>query len=334
MHLYFIQSPLQAINAFEARHSIADGAERHEVVVFEEKEAENNRLLANTLRTLGWAPWRTVPFRRGSAGKMWEWVKLRVVLRSLGAVNRVYLGNYTAGMPTALAGLFPRAQHYLLDDGTLTLNFPDFRYEGKRPEHLPPARSVPWLGYRPVLPPEVTLYSIYNVDVRPPDRMRRNELKCLRNALHFEPAGPVFFIGSCLPDVEVITFDRFFQLFRTARQWLGDRDIIYFPHRRELLDRKQALFRELGVRLAQPDLPFELEIIHGPVKPSLIATFYSTALDTLRLVLSGSAGHLVSFHVPEEWVQTEAHQEIARVSYQDYRKSAEIEVVDDYNISC
>jgi hypothetical protein len=330
--LYLIQSPLQAINAFEARHAIADGAERHEVLVFQQKEALNNRILANTLRKLGWEPWRTIPFRAGNVGKMWEWVHLRAALRGLSEVRRCYVGDFAAGMAVAAANLFPTAEHFLLDDGTSTMNFPGFRYEGKRPEHLPASKNVPLLGYNTKLPCPLSFFSIYDVPVQPPDETVRNKLSFLRSAIRFDAGGPVFFIGSCLPDVDVINFDQFFTLFRAARQWLGNRDILYFPHRRELLDRKQSLFRELGVRLAQPDLPFELELIHGSVKPSLIATFYSTALDTLRLVLAESTGHLVSFHVPEGWVQTEAHKEIARVSYEDYRRSAEIEVVDDYNI--
>lgn len=328
MHLYFLQSPLQAVNAFEARGTIADGAERHEVVVFEQREAENNRILANTLHRLGWTPWRTVPFRAGNAGKMWEWCRLRAALGRLGGVERVYLGDFAAGMAVAAANLFPDAEHYLLDDGTSTINFPAFRYEGRRPEHLPAARSVSWLGYRPVLPSELTFFSIYDVPVRPPDRLRRNRLEFLREQLRFDSEGPVFFIGSCLPDVEVITFAQFDQLLRAARHRLGDREILYFPHRRELLHRKTELFREMGIQVVSADLPFELELLHRDARPSLIATFYSTALDTLRLALAGRRGHLVAFHVPEAWVCTESHHEIALKSYADYSRSEEVEVVE------
>jgi hypothetical protein len=331
MHLYFIQSPLQAINAFEARHSIADGAERHEVLVFEQKEALNNRILANTLRTLGWNVWRTVPFRPGNAGKMWEWSKLRLALGTLRRnVSRVYIGNYAAGMAVAAADLFPDAEHYLLDDGTSSINFPAFRYDGRRPEHLPPSKSIPLLGYNTRLPEELTFFSLYDVPLRPPDQLRSNRLTFLHDALKFDPEGPVYFIGSCLPDVEVITFDQFFELFTAAHRRLGGREIVYFPHRRELLDRKMEFFRGLGVRLAEPKLPFELELVHAAVKPAAIATFSSTALDTVKIIGAGTRGQLLAFHVPEEWIQTDSHREIARHSYADYLRAGEISVVEDY----
>jgi hypothetical protein len=331
MHIYLAQSPLQAINAFEARHSIADGAERHEVLVFEQKEALNNRLLANTLRKLSWEPWRTVPFRAANAGKMWEWCRLRLALGRLQeSVSRVYIGNYAAGMAVAAANLFPSAEHYLLDDGTSSINFPAFRYNGVRPEHLPASKNLPLLGYSTRLPNALTFFSLYDVSLRAPDRLRPNRLTFLHDALKFDPEGPVFFIGSCLPDVEVITFDQFFELFRAARRWLGDRLMIYYPHRRELMDRKRAFFQDVGVAIAAPELPFELELIHGDRKPSAVATFYSTALDTLRIISAGTRDKLLSFHVPVEWIQTEAHRAIAVHSYEDYRRSEEIKVVKDY----
>jgi hypothetical protein len=327
-HVYFVQSPLQAVNAHEARTAIADGEAGHHIVVFEQKEERNNIILANTLRVLGWEAWRTVPYRPRNAGKMWEWIRLRAALGGLSGVSRCYIGNYAAGMAVAAANLFPDAEHYLLDDGTSTINFPAFRYEGLRPEHLPAARSVLWLDYNTSLPGELTFFSIYEPGVRSPDKVRPNRLTFLQNRLQFDPQGPVFFIGSCLPDVDVISYEQFFQLFRAARQWLGEREIIYFPHRRELLDRKRNFFHEIGVRIAQPALPFELELVEGSIKPSLIATFYSTALDTLRIIGQGQRGSLLAFRVPEEWVNTDAHRNIARESYAEYLESAEIEVID------
>jgi len=330
MHLYLIQSPLQAINAYEARCSIADGEDSHRLVVFEQKEPENNRLLANTLKRFDWSPWRTVPFKASDAGKTWEWLRLRMALAKLTGVKRVYIGDFAAGMAVAAANRFPKAEQYLLDDGTSTINFPACRYEGRPPEHRPPGRSVGLLGYRPVLPPKITYFSIYDVPVQPPDCLRRNQMASLSDTLAFDTDGPVFFIGSCLPDVEVITFAQYDQLLRSVRRWLGDRDILYFPHRRELIPRKQALFADLGIELATSNLPFELELRYRQTKPSLIATFYSTAFDTLRLALRGRLGHLLAFEVPEQWVRTADHKEIARQSYLEYRASEEIQVVGNY----
>jgi hypothetical protein len=254
-----------------------------------------------------------------------------MALRQAGRdVSRVYIGNYAAGMAVAAANLFPAAEQYLLDDGTSSINFPAFRYEGVRPEHLPAAKSVRLLGYNTRLPEALTFFSLYDVPLRPPDRLRPNRLTFLHDALTFDPEGPVFFIGSCLPDVEVITFDQFFDLFRAARRRLGDRPVIYYPHRRELMDRKHDFFQNVGVTIAEPSLPFELELIHGERKPSVVATFYSTALDSLRIIGAGTRDRLLSFHVPEEWIQTEAHRAIAVQSYADYRRSEEITVVEDY----
>jgi hypothetical protein len=326
-HLYFVQSPLQAINAYEARCAIADGADRHEIVVFDQKDQRNNLLLANTLNALGWQPFYRVPFRRSDPLKIVEWLKLRARLSPLRGVTRCYVGDYCAGMAVAALNLFPKAEPYVVDDGTSTINFPGLRYEGRRPEHLPPNRNLSLLGYRTDLPDALTLFSMYEIALRSPDSLRKNHLSFLAGSVEFDADGPVFFIGSCLPDVEVITFDQFFELFRAAKTWLGAREIHYFPHRRELMDRKKAFFEGLGVKLATSSLPFELELTHGSRRPCLVATFYSTALDTLRLLVPERRGCLAAFEVPQGWVQTDSHKEIAAASYKKYHRSEEIQVV-------
>ena len=285
-HLYLVQSPLQAINAFEARRVFRDDGEiAHHAIVFEREGEENNRLLHNTLDCLGWKPRAVVPFSPSNAGKMLRWLRLRTTLAGFPDVRRVFIGEYASGMPIAAANLFPRAEACLLDDGTSSLTFPDFRYHGIRTEHLPSGKNLPWLGYITSLPPALTFFSIYDLPLRPPDTLVRNELGFLRDAFQYDPNGPVFFVGSCLPDVEVIPFETFFALMRGVRRWLGDREIHYFPHRREILPRKDALFRELGIRLQKTDLPFELYVTRSPTRPSRIATFYSTAFDTLKQLL-------------------------------------------------
>lgn len=332
-HLYFVQSPLQAVNAYEARYAIADGAGAHDLVVLDQKEERNNSLLANTLKALGWEPMCRVPFRRSDPLKMLEWLRLRARLSGLRGVSRCYIGDYCSGMGVAAANLFPKAEAYVLDDGTSTINFPGLRYEARRPQHLPPNRSFPLMGYRTDLPESLTLFSMYEVAVRSPDSLRANKLSFLSESLQFDSGGPVFFIGSCLPDVEVISFEQFFALFRAARAWLGTREIHYFPHRRELMDRKQAFFDSLGVKVVTANLPFEMELTHGARRPGLVATFYSTALDTLQLLLPKRPGNLLAFGVPMEWVQTNSHREIAEASYEKYRRCEEIKVVDLADVS-
>ena len=330
-HIYLVQSPLQVINAFEARRSCGANEDvDHKLILFERKEAENNRLLRNTLACLNWQPIYSVPYSPSNVGKCLHWLRLRLFLASQPRVKRIFIGEYASGMPIAAANLFPKAETYLLDDGTSSLNFPDFRYHGKKTEHLPGAKNIPSLGYYTNLPEGIRFFSIYDLPLKAPDILIRNELSFLRDSFQADPNGPVYFIGSCLPDVEVITFDAYFDLMRGVRKWFGSRDIYYFPHRREILPRKEALFRELGINLQSTDLPFELHVTRTSLRPSYFATFYSTAFDTLKLIGAGNSNKLIAFHVPSELIQTAADRSIAEMSYSNYTASGQIEVIREF----
>jgi hypothetical protein len=328
-YLYLVQSPLQLLNAQEARLALTPAYPvRHVLVLLDRKESENNRLLRATARKLGWAPEIIVPYSSGDVGKLASWIGLRAKLRKIGDVRRVYVGEYASGMPIAAANFFSDAEFFLLDDGASSINFPLFRYQNLRTEHLPEARSVGIVGYKTALPEKVTFFSIYDLEVRLPDAAVKNRLDFLRRNFEFDDKGPVYFIGSCMPDVEVMSYDDFFGRFRGVVRHFAGRPIKYFWHRREIAAKKKDFFADLGVETVRANLPFELVLAEAKPKPSCIATFYSTALDTVTLTLQGHKGRCFSFYVPPEEILTSADRRIAETCYDSYRKSGTVEVVD------
>ena len=301
---------------------------RHLLVMLDRKESENNRLLRATGRKLGWDPEFMVPYASTDAGKFGLWVKLRAKLSKMGDVRRVYVGEYASGMPIAAANSISAAQLYLLDDGASSINFPLFRYQNFRAEHLPEARSLEMVGYKTTLPEMVTFFSIYDLQVRLPDKAIANTMRFLRKNIEFDDDGPVCFIGSCMPDVKVMSYEDFFSRFRGVVKHFSGRPIKYFWHRREIAASKKDFFADLGVETVRPNLPFELVLAEARPRPSCIATFYSTALDTATLALQGHKGRCLSFYVPPEEILTGADRHIAEACYESYRKSDIVEVVD------
>jgi hypothetical protein len=106
-----------------------------------------------------------------------------------------------------------------------------------------------------------------------------------------------------------------------AFKWIRKQQkrIVYFPHRREDLSYKFALFRQYGVETCQPNLPFELHLANSPERPSQICGFYSTAFDTLRLMAPGDGQRLQAFDLPREDFTSSEHRGIAQASYLNYQ---------------
>lgn len=334
MHLYLLQSPLQVINAFEASRCLgASESTTYKAVIFERNVAETNRLVFNSVEYLGIDCLRTVKYSPRSAGKVFQWLLLSRRLKTLRNVTRVYIGDYSAGMPVAAANLFPHAEKFLLDDGTSTLNFPDFRYRGWRPEDLTSSKNIPWLQYTTDLPDKLTVFSIYDVPLSGGDRLLPNRLSFLREKFQYDVCGPAYFIGTCLADVGGMDQGIFIDHLERAFKWIQKqrRQIIYFPHRREDLSYKTSLFSRYGVETCQPDLPFELYLASSPERPSQISGFYSTVFDTLRLMAPGDSQRLQAFYLPSEDFTSSEHRGIARASYLNYQaQDSEVLLVANY----
>ncbi|MGI3785942.1 MAG: hypothetical protein ACRYG2_34795, partial [Janthinobacterium lividum] len=73
----------------------------------------------------------------------------------------------------------------------------------------------------------------------------------------------------------------------------------YLAHRRES-DVKLAQIRALGVEIALPSLPLEIEARRGPVNATLIS-FPSTVVHTLPVVLADTRVLTLVCDVPDSW---------------------------------
>jgi len=328
-YLYFVQTPLQILNAFEARER-ADGDVRHDLVIFEKENAYHNRLVENTLQFLKWKPLIVVAHPKTPLSKLLNWLILRRQIRRLPGVTKVHIGEYGAAIVVAAANLCTGADYWLVDDGTSSLSFEDFRYRGVRDMRYPLKGDMPLLGFRSSLPEAVTFFSIYDLELRSPDRLEKNTLSFLGRTVTFRDDGPVFFIGSPLPDNEEMSFDRFFELMRGVRHYFGDRRIKYFPHRAEMMDIKESVFARLRIEIVFNELPFELALAGCAESPSCVAGFYTTPLDTLRCSGAVPPDRLVAFYVASGEIQSPIERAMSETCYANYIATPGMTVVRSY----
>lgn len=330
-HLYLVQTPLQLLNAYEARQIFGgnDDTTNH-LIVFAKENTYHNQLVSNTLRSLEWQPSLTVGHPATAFGKLRNWLILQRHVRRLGRVTKVYIGEYSAAIVVAAANLCTDADFWLVDDGTSSLSFAGFRYRGVRDLRYPLKSDMPLLGFRSGLPAEVTFFSIYDLELCPPDKLERNRLSFLGSNVSYDDAGPVLFIGSPLPDNEEMSFERFFELMKGVRRHLGERPIIYHPHRAEHMNLKAKIFNDLAIEIVFNELPFELALARRTVPVSAIAGFYTTPLDTLRLSGAVTGNRLISFFVDPMEISTPQEADMAAVCYRNYEATPGMQVVRGY----
>jgi hypothetical protein len=321
INLYLVQSPLQAINAYEFRRSQTGENELNVIVVLDQSWQPNNAMVATTLAALDWKPDFVLPHGASSVGKVLAWMRLRRFVRSLSSVRRVVIGAYDSGLMVAAANLLKKAQVFIVDDGTQSLVFPDYRYLGARGEHHSQDRHVDWLGFDSRLPQGVTFFSIYELPLRAPDCRTKNELSFLKTGIRYDDSGPVFFAGSIFADMGLVTQDTYIDWVAAVRRWFGGREMHYFPHRRTNLEVKRKALESLGVRIVQLDFPFELHLARSGAAPCAVAGLYTTIFDTLLAAGLCEPQRLMAFVVPEDIIIDPMERRMARTCYQSYQKA-------------
>jgi hypothetical protein len=97
------------------------------------------------------------------------------------------------------------------------------------------------------------------------------------NTLERFISNEVIFLGTCLVDVKLMTFDNYMQLLIKVKDIFHLKKIFYLPHRNE----SPSLLKEiaaLGFIIQKIDEPFETYFSKLKVCPSIISSFYTTAV--------------------------------------------------------
>jgi hypothetical protein len=325
--LYLLQSPLQVLNAFEwrLRNPHADKC-NDAVVVLDQRCARNNAMVLATLEKLSWKPSLVLSCKTSVVGRILTWLRLLNFVKGVAPIHRVVLGAYDAGLMVAAANSYPRVSVVLVDDGTNSLVFPQYRYHGVRGKYQKRDARVPALGFDTRLPEAITFFSIYDLDLKQPDVLEKNELSFLRANVRYDDHGPVFFIGSILPEAGWVSFEEYFRWLEHIKARFGNREFHYFPHRREDLWRKKSALQSRQIKVVQPDVPFELHLATAAAAPSAVVGFYSTIFDTLRVAGLVQDDRLLSFALPAGCISDETEAMVAAACYEKYRRSGSPQV--------
>jgi hypothetical protein len=287
MDVFTVESPLQLLNAMEARHTL--GSSESHLVVFtspgHSKESFTRLVRPGDWRSVDFVP--VVPYEDLEERLQWrqQWSmrlrayrghwrrrglrrRLDAVARSLGRVERMFVGNLWIQHQRHLASVVRCRELVLLDDGTQTLQLNERLQSGHA---VGPASEVdrPWLawlirqltGMRPADTSRFTWFTAFDLKTRPGDRVLRNELshEGLSEEHHREYLG------------------------RVRAHFAAD-SLVYVPHPREKVERVAYVRDVLGIPVCRYDVPIEYQLATSGVRPKVLASFCSSALDNCRII--------------------------------------------------
>ena len=322
MNLFFIGTPLQLLNAIEARDYF-EFSDNHLVVALDLHFWPKTDVFKRLIRPQDWESVHYVTLHKTTAkisptlaGKYFS-VKfenlfykyhqyrnlssLQRIARTFPSVENLILGNYHRDQSRHFPNLVRYNNLYLVDDGTDVLYISRERRESVADGPPPTGAAGPnsawhrWLWkmneslrWNQRQADRITFFSAYDIAVGDRDRLVKNDYRCLRSRL--APAArrdSCLFLGQCLVRDGYLDEDTYFAYLAEARSHLKDEPVVYVPHPRESSRVVDYVHRRLGFAIRRFNLPVEWQLMSDQVRPAVLASFFCSALVACAAIFPG-----------------------------------------------
>ncbi len=310
--LFAIVSPLQYINALEAIHSfglkpeqcyLAIGESRKLQATGRQLESILDRGLWRQVQSISGLPVAKGLFRlhselrylRGAreyalgANKLIEQARAE-----FGKIGWLFLGDYRPSNFRHFLASVPEAEHWLLDDGSVTHQVVRFRKDPHSPNLFakPFARASRLVRLRSKIsglkfsdPGQLGFFSCYDIEVAPQDRLRANSYEYYRQCYPtMRQVDEIWVLGSNHSENRFTSEGRYLALLERIRDFYAGEPVVYLPHRGES-EAKLERVTELGFTLRGYDLPIEIVVGKRGEYPRVLAGIASSAIDNLSVIL-------------------------------------------------
>ncbi len=318
MNVFFVFSPLQLINAVEAKEFLRT-ADNVLVIVRVNSLFWPMSVYEPLIKENEWsAVYRLSANNNGDVkefGKL-QWFYLRWLLRrkvdnllaSFGHAEGLFMGHYQEPIQRHIANTLPHGTLYLLDDGTDTLFVNKVRngLVTLRPLSAKEKASMFLLGIRYRISERVTFFSAYDIAVWEGDRLILNRYQNFRSRIADASRGnEVWFLGQPLTFDGYVTNETYFAYLKQVKHFYGDQPLVYLPHSREREEDVRELEQALGFEVRHYGLPVEIVLSAAAERPQEIVSFITSAIqncvtmfgDTLQFAsVYLEPQHLLRYH--------------------------------------
>ncbi len=305
--VFLIATPLQALNAIEARRHFKLAGEQCQLVRFHSASEANDRQTEDMLEQADWARIHTIS-HGGKGFRSWKqrFDEVNAVVRSADRGEYLFLGDYADDLMRHFAHALRRRKVVVLDDGNSTLSINRSRRDpavpyhfmphsfGQRVKHLIKTRAC---GMNRSLFDELTFFTVYDLEDDHRTAIVPNTYQHLRGRLRLASRGDeTFFLGDALPDKNLMSEDAYFGYLERALKHLEESSVVYMAHRLEKAAKLGKIESRFGIPVRESTMPIECRICLAASVPKLIAGFVTSALDSCRILCGDQIG-VKSFYI-------------------------------------
>ncbi len=261
--LFFVESPLQLLNAVEAINFFS--IESFKIILRLSGAVRSDKQLLSILGLLGIEP------------KVVSIVKIKIEKRSIIDVLKmlfycgryiffkidfVFIGNVESGFLKRVKKQFSKPQIIYLDDGTKTLTL----------------RGESVIN-------EMTLFSIFDM---PYKSIYLNTYTVLKRKVkkksYVLQEAQILFLGQKLTELNILSKSKYVNIIKGFAKENFRKSITYVTHRGEDLTKLDEIRQIVNVDVVELDYPVELYAFYNKQVPFRAVSFYSTALYTMKII--------------------------------------------------
>ncbi|VAW63381.1 hypothetical protein MNBD_GAMMA11-1570 [hydrothermal vent metagenome] len=356
-NVFLVKTPLQLLNAIEARHYF--NLDLNDCVLIAMGDRKSQPQILMLLDDIN--EWGEVidlndvdlfcdnPFELKRNGFIKKIQKLKIFRKSffyiirlnkiskcLSSVKYIFVGYTRYTYMSHFVNITNHDELVFLDDGNGTINYAERRRVGANAvSGISMKKKVKLYAkrlFQRVQDQEkesACFFTAYDISPGDKDKVIKNNFLYLKSKVSEAPSiNEVYFIGSPLSEVGIVSSDYYVDHLNRIKKYFKNKKIVYIAHRRDSEKKLQIIKDKLGISVVFFDYPIEYQLAFVGPRPLILASFFSAALDSCRLIF-GEKINLVSFKI-------DAVNSLQRESINDLYKGYELfkndsfKVVSDY----
>jgi len=287
-NLFIVRSPLQLINAIEAKHYFK--TENNILCIIHNTSIVNSSQMNKLISLYTWD--KIIEHNKNNQKN--NLLKNVKFIKNLRKNNYCYLFSGDLGnINIALISSVDKVFCFLIDDGTSTLNlhkkFLNPNVKKKKTLNI----FIREYRYRlfgincSLTPETINYFTMFNILPYKKEKIIKNNFLFLKN--NFKNIGvdekkTVYLLGQNFVEIEAIHEKVYIEYLEKIINYYKNQQIIYYPHRSEEVSSAYNRLKNKNFIIKKSEQPIEIELLIKGTTPTVIASFVSSALFTLHQI--------------------------------------------------
>lgn len=361
MNVFMVETPLQLLNAIEARQYFRLG---NNVMVILLTGLVQKHYFSNLVNSSDWESviyvnirfiHRNYDFCLHRPANLYERIlelsatlyqiikrkRIDNIAKHIGYADNIILGDYKEGQNDHMRHFVNKLKHndvIMLDDGTDTILVNEERknylyhnapvaIHGSNPKNLKEYFKKCFIDWDTTGVENLTFFTCYNVVVRKGDKLIKNEYTYLRNIKNKSVNNKdTWFLGQPLIDDGFMTKSMYLKYMQYIYDYFNKKEFYYIKHPRESRKYADIVVKDLNISEKIIDVPVEYEMTVRGNKPRCISSFFCSALENCCHIF-GSDIHVLSFYLQNKHLLRGADKIGSIYEYLSENAKIDIEIV-------